>query len=192
MRQVGIENTGGNRIDADAKGSRFTRKAFGKADHRGFRGGVVNRRRQRAHSANRSDIQYLSFALPDHLLVYRLGYSKQAADIGANYFVPGAIGCSSEIIAAIDGRIVYQTIDAAPFSDELPGQMFHAETIGHGHFERMGPAPVRFDLLAHFVRQIVARTIIECHVSAFARKYFAKCGPDAPRAAGYERPLAFE
>src|SRR5258706_4942029 len=106
--------------------------------------------------------------------------------------MPCAISRSSEIIAAIDGRVVYQNVDAAPLSDEFARQMLHAETIGHRDFERMGAAPVRFDLLAHFVGQIVARTVIERHVGALAREHIAKRRADSPRATGDKRPLSFE
>src|SRR5258706_557676 len=102
MRQIGIEDSGGNRIHADAEGSRLSRKAFGKADHRGLRGCVVNRRRQSTHGANRSNIQDLSFTLADHLFVYRLGYRKQAADICANYFVPGPINRGDNFATTTD------------------------------------------------------------------------------------------
>ncbi len=192
VRQIGIEDSRGNRVHADAKGAGLSREAFGKANHRRFGSCVVDGGRQRAHGANRSDVQDLSFALPDHLFVDGLGHCKQAADVRANHFVPRAVGGGGKVVAAIDGGIVDQDIDATPFSDEFPGQMFHAETISDGYFERVRPAAVRFDFLPHFVRQVVARTIIERHVGAFARKHLAQRRADAARAAGYERPLSFE
>src|SRR5258708_30318631 len=109
---MGIKAPRGKGVHAAAKGSRLSRQAFGEADHCGCRSCVVDRGWERAHGADRSNVQDLSFALPDHLLVHRLGDSEQAADIDADYFVPGTIGCSSEIISAIDGRVVYQDIDA--------------------------------------------------------------------------------
>jgi len=70
--------------------------------------------------------------------------------------------------------------------------MFHAETIDDGHFERAGPESMRFDFLPHFVREIVARIIIERHVGAFAREHFAKRSSDAPRPTGNKSPLSFK
>jgi hypothetical protein len=51
---------------------------------------------------------------------------------------------------------------------------------------------MRFDLLSNFVGEIVARVVVEGHVGAFAREYFAKRCPDAPRSTGYKGPLSFE
>ena len=56
MGQIGIENAGGDGIYVHAEGRGFAREAFGKADHRGFRGGVVHRSRKRADGADRGDV----------------------------------------------------------------------------------------------------------------------------------------
>ena len=73
----------------------------------------MDRRRQRAHRANRSNVQNLALALADHLFVDRLGDGKQTAYVCANYFIPGFISRGGEIIAAIYRGIVYQNIESA-------------------------------------------------------------------------------
>ena len=79
----------------------------------------MNRSRQRSHGADGSDVEDASLPLPDHLFVDRFGYCEETADVCINHFVPGAVGGGSEIIAAIDRRVVDQNIDAAPLLDDL-------------------------------------------------------------------------
>src|SRR5215831_17922490 len=155
LRQIGVEDSGGNRIDADAKISRFAGQTFRETDHRRLRCSVVHRGRQRAQSANRSDVENLSLSLSNHLLVNRLGDGKQTAYVRVDYFVPGTVGGRRKVVAAINRRVVHQNVEAAPVMDELASQVLHAVTIGYGDFESSSPTTQRFNLLTHSSRQVV-------------------------------------
>src|SRR5437667_3820170 len=96
----------------------------------------MDRGRQRANRADRSDVENASFALADHLFVDGFRYREQTAHIGIDDFVPSAIGGGSKIITAIDRCIVDENVDATPRLDQLSRQMLHAETIDDRHLER--------------------------------------------------------
>src|ERR1051325_11541256 len=95
------------------------------------------RGRQGPHRTNRSYIENLTVPLPDHLLVDWLSHGEQAAHVRINHLIPRAIGGGGKIVAAIDGGIVDQDIDPAPFVDQIAGQVLHAETIYDRHLERL-------------------------------------------------------
>ena len=74
----------------------------------------MNRGRQRAQGADGSDVEDASLPLANHLFVDRLGDGEEAAHVRIDDFVPGAVGGGGKVIAAIDGRVVDEDIDAAP------------------------------------------------------------------------------
>ena len=152
----------------------------------------MHRGGQRPDRADRSDVEDTSRALPDHLFVHRFGNGKQTSDVGADHFVPRAVGRGGKVIAAIDRGIVDQNIDAAPFRHQLAGEVLHAEAIRHRHFERTRAPAQRFDFSPYLIGQVVARSVIERHVGAFTRKHFAKRRTNATGAAGNECPFSFE
>ncbi len=84
----------------------------------------MNCRRQGPHSADGSDVENASLSLPDHLLVNRLGDGEKTVDIRVDHFVPRAVGRSGKVIAAIDGSVIDQNIDAAPLLHQFARQAF--------------------------------------------------------------------
>ncbi len=101
-------------------------------------------------------LRMLPGALPNHLLVHRLSNGEQAADIGADDFVPGAISRGREIIAAIDGRIVDEDIYAAPILHQLARQMLQPEAISHGSLKRTRPPAEGLNDAHHLFCQVIS------------------------------------
>ena len=153
----------------------------------------MNGGRQRAHRADGSDVEDDSLPLPDHLFVDRLGDGKQTVDVGVNHFVPGAIGRGGEVVAAIDGRVVDEDVDAAPLLDQFARQSSSCPTRSITETLALNARrPCAFDLLTHLGGEVVARVVAESHIGAFARKNLANCRTNATRSAGYERALSFK
>ena len=130
--------------------------------------------------------------MPDHLFVNRLRHCKQTVNIRVNHFVPRAIGSRGEVVAAIDGRIIDEDIDAAPFLDQLARQFFHPHAIDNGDFGIERLASVGLNLLTHFGGEIFTRVVTEGDIGALACEYFADCRTDATRSTGYERALSLK
>ena len=148
--------------------------------------------RQRSHCANRGDVEDHSAPLPDHLFVDRLRHGKQTVNIRVNHFVPCAIGRGGEVVAAIDGRVIDENVDAAPLLDHLAGQFLHAHAIDHRDFGIERLASVGLNLLTHFGGEIFTRVVTEGDIGALACEYFADCRTDATRSTGYERALSLK
>src|SRR5260370_20468148 len=69
----------------------FAGQVFGKTDDSTFAGVIANGwkfRRSSAESCNRSDIDDLSPALPNHDLAHRLCAEKRSSQIGLDYLIP--------------------------------------------------------------------------------------------------------
>ena len=192
LGQIGIEDSRRNRVDLHAERAGFTRQAFGETDHRRFRSCVVDRRRQGAHRADRSDVENDSLSLPDHLFVDRFGDGKETTDVGVNHFVPGAIGRGREVVAAIDGRVVDENVDAAPLLDQFACHLLHAKTIDNRNFGAERSSSVSLNLLNRLGGEIVTGVVTESDVGTFASKHLANCRTDAARSTGYERALSFK
>src|SRR5581483_391194 len=152
----------------------------------------MNCRRQRANRADGSNVEDAAGALPDHLLVDRFGYREETPDVRADYFIPRTIGCRRKIIAAINGCVINEDVDAAPFLDQFAGQMLKAESVCDRNLERAGASSQRLDDAFDFIREIVSRVIVERDIRAFARKHLTKRGANAARAAGDECAFSFE
>src|SRR5215203_2857922 len=152
----------------------------------------MNRRRQRSHCADRGDIENDSLALPDHLFVNRFGDRKQAVDVSMNYFVPGAISCCSEVVAAVDGGVVHENVDPTPLLHQFARQLLHADAVDDGDLRVESLATIGFNLLGHLGGEIVTRVVAKGHIRALAGKNVANRSTDATRSTGDERALSLK
>src|SRR5262245_18034447 len=152
----------------------------------------MNGGRQRAHRADGRDVENHSLSLPDHLFVHRLGHRKQTVDVRVNHFVPGAVGRGREVVAAVDGGVVDENIDAAPFLDQLSRQLLHADAIDDRYLRTERAPAVTLDLAGHVGGEVVARVVAKSHVGPFARKYVTNCRTYTSRSSGDERPLSLK
>src|ERR1051325_1355230 len=192
MREVCVEDSGGNGVDGDAEGGRLAREAFGKADDGGLGRGVVHGGGQSPDRSDGSDVEDRSLALANHLLIDGLGDGEQPVDVGIDDLVPGAVSGRGKIVAAIDGGVIDKDVYALPLLDKLARQSFQADAIGDGNFEGMCAPAVRPDLLADGFGQVVARVIVECHVRALAGEDFTQRRADAARTARDKCALSFK
>jgi hypothetical protein len=192
VREFCVEDSGGDGVDGDVEVRGLARKAFGKTDHRGLRGGVVDGSGERADRADGGDVENRALALADHLLVDRLRHGEEAADVRSDHFVPGAVGRRREIVAPVDRRVVDENINAAPLLYELARQSFHAQTIRNRDLEAVRASAMRLDFLRHRLGEVFARVIVESHVRAFAREDFTHRRADAARASRNKRPFTFQ
>src|ERR1043165_2211630 len=175
-----------------AEGRALAREAFGEADDGGLRGGVVDGRGERADGPDGGDVEDGAFALADHLLVDGLGDGEEAVDVGVDDIVPSAVGRGGEVVAAVDGGVVDEDVDAAPLSDQLARHVLEADAVGDGDFVGVRAPSVPFDLLLRLLGEVIARVEVEGHVRALAREKLADGRADAARPARDERALPFE
>src|SRR5262249_53715225 len=123
LRQIGVKNSSGYRVNLDSEGAGLARQAFGETNHGRFRSGVVHGSWQSPDGADGSDVEDAAGALSNHLLVKGFGNGKKTAHVGVDNFVPGLVGGYRKVIAAIDGCVVDQDIHAAPFMHQFSSQM---------------------------------------------------------------------
>src|SRR5918912_714996 len=137
VREVCVEDAGGDGVDGDAEVGRLARQAFSETDHRRLRGRIVHGGRERTDCADGSDVEDRAFALAQHLFVDRLGDGEEAVDVRVYDVIPRAVGGGGEVVRLVDGGVVDEHVHAAPLFDELAHDALHADAIRDGDFERM-------------------------------------------------------
>src|ERR1700749_2010579 len=192
MPEFRVEDARGDGVDGDAEGRGLARKAFGEANHRGLRRGVVYGRGESAYRADRGDVENRALALPNHLLVDGLRDGEEAVDVRVDYLVPRAVGRGGEVVAAVDCGVVDEDVYAAPLLHHLARHVLEADAIRDGNFEGVRAAAVCLYFALRLLRELVARVVVEGHVSAFAREDFAEGRAYSARPAGDEGALPFQ
>src|ERR1044071_1188707 len=192
VRQLRVEDAGGDGVDGDAEGRGLARQTLREADDGGLRRGVVDGRGERADGPDGGDVEDRALALPNHLFINRLGDGEEAVDVGVDDRVPGAVGGGGEVVAAVDGGVVDEDVQAAPLLHEFPRHVLEADAVCDGDFEGVGAAAVRLDLGPGLFGQVFARVVVEGHVGALAREDLADGGAEAARAPRHERTLPFQ
>src|SRR4030095_8462564 len=127
-----------------------------------------------------------------HLFVDRLCDGEETVDVCVDHFIPCSVSGRSEVVAAIDGGIVHENIDSAPFLNEFARDLLHPNPINNRHLGVKSLATESFDLLAHLRRQIITRTIVERHISTLTCEDLAECRTDSTRSTSDERSLSFQ
>src|ERR1044071_8538899 len=163
VRQLRVEDAGGDGVDGDAEGRGLARQTLREADDGGLRRGVVDGRGERADGPDGGDVEDRALALPNHLFINRLGDGEEAVDVRVDDRVPRAVGGGGEVVAAVDGGVVDGDVQ-----------------------------PVPLVLAAVRCGRVFARVVVEGHVGALAREALADGGAEAARAPRHERTLPFQ
>ena len=179
---VGVDITGGDRVDGDAIFRAFLRQRLCEAVDARLGGGIVDLAILAGLAVDRADIDDPAPAALAHAAEGGLRHVEAAAQVDAHHFVPVIEAHLGEHAVAGDARIVDDDVDGAERFGDLRAAIEAGLMIAHVPFEG-GDAGLVGEGLGLF---LIAGIVGGDGIAHFLERETDRL-PDASRSAGYDR-----